>query len=147
MARKLNNLEGWLRDVQHALKEGSEIAYLVAECIILLDDLITDEGRDRLLGDTEDAVLEDADEPSGEGRQLDLDLRVQSDRLPMGGPPQGHDSLRDSALAPPAGVGAAMERARDLASRATQQPRDADALASARGDCRALRGPAPNGRN
>lgn len=112
MASAYHNLDGWMRDVHRAYEDGGERAYRLAELLILIDDLITDKGRDALLDDAEDT----SESVSGD----DVDLPDAGDGVQVVGTATGHDPVQPAGLAGPASLGAQMgaRRAKELAQRA-----------------------------
>lgn len=125
MASAYHNLDGWMRDVHRAYEDGGERAYRLAELLILIDDLITDKGRDALLDDAEGT----AESVCGD----DVDLPDAGDGVPVGRPDEGHASDGPLIVARPARLGAqvGMRRTQDLARRAAGLADSAGPLARA----------------
>lgn len=113
MARAYHNLDGWMRDVRNALRDGEQRAYELAELLLELDDLI-------------DPGVEDAEHSSGEEPESDVEIRDTPDSSSMGRPDAGHAADGSPHLVAPAGMGTALERrARQLAldgARGTREP-------------------------
>jgi len=86
-SRKYNNLQGWMRDVKHAIETGDQVAYELQELILDLDELVD--------GDTPSAVdaADDDSDDTPDGNQGDVessepDVREEV-RGRTGGPVQG----------------------------------------------------------
>lgn len=126
MPSAYHNLAGWLRDVRKALAGGEELAYLVAEAIHELDELIE-------APDDGDPSLEDAESATESVCGADVDLPDPADGRPVGGPDAGHAAVQPADLAGPPGLGAAvgMRRAAFLARQATGVRSPAGPLARA----------------
>lgn len=99
MPNAYHNLAGWLRDVRKALAGGEELAYLTAEAIRELDDLIE-------APDDGDPSLEDAESATESVCGADMDLPDPADGRPLGGPDAGHAAMQPADLARPSGLAA-----------------------------------------
>lgn len=122
MPRKYNNLQGWMRDVKNAMRDGDQVAYELAELLIDVDDLVdasvaasvdaTDDDTDYATdGDSDDVDSHESELGEADGPRVG----GHASRLPADGPQAGR---LGRALDDVAGHERAAEESEQLALRA-----------------------------
>lgn len=115
--KQYHNLDGWMRDVQRALRDGDTRSYELAELLIEVDTLVD-------TSDEPDAGVEDADEPAGGEPDPQMVLPDVPDRPRLGGPDEGHAASGIPPVVRAPTVGSPLERVRRLAQQGARGVRD-----------------------